>query len=96
MLPRLHGLLLHTERAQTRLYPVHLQYTLQYVAERFFGISDEFGFNRLTPCSVSRSSRVLLTSATSEVFASGPGLGSVVRVLYEIQELWLMCLPAPA
>lgn len=48
----------------------------------------------MTPCCVSRSSHVLCTLATSEVFASSPLLVSVIDVLYEIQGLWLMFLPA--
>lgn len=33
-------------------------------------------------------------SAASEVVASGPRLVPVVRVLYEMQQLWLMFVPA--
>lgn len=62
------------------------------ITEHFFCISDSFGFDRLTRCSVSHSSHILVTFATSEVFASGPPLVSV-HIWYEIQELWLMFVP---
>lgn len=88
-----HGLLLQAEKAPDAILSDTSSVYASVYHRTFLLYLWLIGFNHLTLCSVSRSSHVLLTSATSEVFASGPRLVSVVHVLYEIQELWLMFVP---